>query len=141
MRVKVFTVGGSTQFAPLPDQGLITLPADLDPRQVVEVPKLGIICPGGGIGDLLIYWFNPIGLGRIPIATGLEASMTDPDGDASIAVCPGIAPRSTSVASDGTTTNVVWHLGIQSLNSVPKTQAAVVSYTIQVSPAPNEVET
>ena len=139
MRTKVFTVAGATQFAPIAGQGLITFPADLEPRQVVEVPKLGIICTGGGIGDLLIYWFNPAGPGRIPVVTALQASMLEPDGDASIAVCPGVAPRSTSVASDGTTTNVVWHLGIQSLNSVPKANGATVSYIVQVSPAPNEV--
>lgn len=139
MRTKVFTVVGGTQFAPIAGQGLITLPAELEPRQVVEVPKLGIICPGGGIGDLLIYWYNPTGPGRIPVVTALQASMLEPDGDASIAVCPGVAPRSTTVSTNGTVTNVVWNLAVQSLNSVPKTNGATVSYTIQVSPAPNEV--
>jgi len=139
MRVKVFSVAGATQFAPIAGQGLIDLPENISPRQVVEVPKLGIYCPDGGIGDLLIYWTRVGSNARIPIAMSTETNMTQPDGAASIAVCPGVAPRLTFVSPTGVEIQLTWSLVIESVSTTPKADDCIVSYTIQVSPAPNEV--
>lgn len=140
MRIKTFDVAGATQFAPAAGQGLISLPENLDPRQSISIPKLGITCLGGGIGDVLVYWLEPGGPGRILVSSTLQAAMLDPNGDALLAVCPGAAPRKTTVAPDGTTTQTIWDLSIETpAGGTAKTQTATVSYMLQISPAPNEV--
>lgn len=136
MYTKTIEVDGATQFAET-----IVPPSRLASRQVSEIPRLGIFCPSGGIGDLEVFWEHPTNPDyRVPIATVTQAQALDPDGKAIVGLCAGVAPISQRIAGDGVKTVMTWNLRIVSLASTAKVNSAYISYSVQISPAPNEVD-